>query len=200
MVKKKLVEELISDGANLLGELDRRNFPVEAMFWVHLPDQDYWRLVIASPLVPDKGSVAVYRRLGDLLRGIELAGIALEDISLLDPKSQEFLSLSSLASSSSRLAAGAAWLEFEEAVVYRWTSAAVSGELTCDMSLSELNKVWQDERKILNLPALLISLEKRRVTLRFHPQHGPLKGIENVKVNFATALRQAQPECQISWL
>ncbi len=78
MVKKKLAEELISDGANLLGELDRRNFPVEAMFWVHLPDQDYWRLVIASPLVAEEGGVAAYRRLGDLLRKIELAGITLE--------------------------------------------------------------------------------------------------------------------------
>ncbi len=117
MVKKKLAEELISDGANLLGELDRRNFPVEAMFWVHLPDQDYWRLVIASPLVAEQGGVAAYRKMGDLLRKIELAGITLEDISLLDAKSQEFLSLSSLASSSSRLAAGAAWIEFEDAVV-----------------------------------------------------------------------------------
>ena len=33
MVKKKLVEELISDGAILLRELDRQNFLVESMFW-----------------------------------------------------------------------------------------------------------------------------------------------------------------------
>ena len=32
MVKKKLVEELISDGARLLRDLDRQNFPVESMF------------------------------------------------------------------------------------------------------------------------------------------------------------------------
>jgi hypothetical protein len=156
--------------------------------------------VIASPVVPEQGGVAAYRKMGELLREIELAGITLEDISLLDPESQEFLSLSSLASASSRLAAGTAWLEFEEAVVYRWTGAAVSGELTCDVSLGELNKVWQDERKILNLPALLIGLEKRRATLRFHPQHGPLRGIENVELDFASALRRARPGCQINWL
>jgi hypothetical protein len=202
MVKTKLVEGLINDGAELLRELDRQNFPVEAMSWVHLPDQGYWRLIIGSPVVAEQGGLAAYRQLGDLLQEIELAGTTLEDISLFAPDSQEFQSLFSLASASSRLAAGAAWLEFEDAVVYRWNSASVSGELTCNVSLSELNKVWQDERKILNLPALLISLEKHRVTLRFHPQHGPRKEIEieNAKINFEAALGKAFPGCQIKWL
>ncbi len=31
MVKKKLVEQLIRDGAEILRELDRQNFPVEFM-------------------------------------------------------------------------------------------------------------------------------------------------------------------------
>jgi hypothetical protein len=200
MVKKKLVEELISDGASLLRQLDRRNFPVEAMFWIHLPDQDYWRLVIGSPIVSEQGGMAAYRRLGECLTEIELAGITLEDISLLDPESREFQSFYSLAGASSRLAAGAAWVEFEEAVVYRWTGASVSGELTCDASLSELNQIWQDERKIINLPSLLITLDNRRVTLRFHPQHGRLGGIEKVKFNVTAALRRARPDCQITWL
>ncbi|HYL77334.1 MAG TPA: hypothetical protein VEU96_24185 [Bryobacteraceae bacterium] len=200
MVKKKLVEELVSDGVRLLCELDRRTFPVESMFWIHLQDQDYWRLVIGSPIVSDLGGVAAYRRLGELLQETELAGIMLEDISLLDPQSREFQSLFSLASASSRLAAGAAWLEFEDAVVYRWTGAEVSGRVTCDVSLDELNHIWEDERKILNRPALLIALEQRKVTLRFHPQHGPLPGIENIKFNFGSALRQARSDCQINWL
>ena len=202
MVKTKLVEGLINDGAVLLRELDRRNFPVEAMFWVHLPDQGYWRLIIASPVVAEQGGLAAYRRLGDLLQEIELAGTTLEDISLFAPDSQEFQSLFSLASASSRLAAGAAWLEFEDAVVYRWNGASVSGDLTCNLSLSELQKIWQDQRRILSLslPALLIALENRRITLRFHPQHGPRKEIENVKFNFAAGLRQALPDCQINWL
>lgn len=200
MVKKKLVEELITDGAELLCELDRRAFPVESMFWSHLPDQDYWRLVIGSSIVSEQGGAASYRRLGELLQEIELAGIALEDISLLDPESREFQSLLSLASSSSRLAAGAAWLEFEEAVVYRWTGAAVSGDLACDVSLCELNQIWQDERRILNLPVLLITLERHRVTLRFHPQHGPQGNIANIRFNFENALRQTRPGCRINWL
>jgi len=200
MVKKKLVEELINDGANILKELDRRSFPVEAMFWIHLADQDYWRLVIASPLVAAQGGVSTYRKLGEILRALELAGITLEDISLLDPNSQDFVAQVSLVSASGRLAAGAAWLEFEEGVVYRWTGAAVTGELTCGIPLSKINETWQDERRILNLPALLISLDGRRVTLRFHPQHGPLGGIENMKFNFKNAVQRAYPACRIDWL
>ena len=134
------------------------------------------------------------------MREIELAGITLEDISFFDPESQEFQSLFSWATASSRLAAGAAWLEFEEAVVYRWTDAAVNGELTCDVSVGELNQIWQNESRNLNLPTLLIALEQRRVTLRFHPKHGPRREIENVRFNFASALRQARSDCQINWL
>ena len=100
---------------------------------------------------------------------------------MFDPESQEFQSLFSWATASSRLAAGAAWLEFEEAVVYRWTDAAVNGELTCDVSVGELNQIWQNESRNLNLPTLLIALEQRRVTLRFHPKHGPRREIENVR-------------------
>jgi hypothetical protein len=202
MVKTKLVEELVSDGASLLRELDRRNFPVEAMFWIFLRDQDYWRLVIGSPLVREEGGLAAYGHLGEWLRQIEdeLAGITLEDISLLDPESQEFQSFFSQINESSRLAAGSAWLRFEDAIVYRWTGAAAKGELTCDVSLSELTRIWQDERRILKLPALLISLEEKIVTVRFHPQHGTLAGIEKVKFNVASALRQARPDCQIEWL
>ena len=199
MVKKKLVEELISDGAILLRELDRQNFPVESMFWAHLPDEDYWRLVIASPIVSQQGGAAGYRRLNQLLREIELAGITLEDISLLDPESPQFKSLRSIASASSRLAAGPEWIELEDAIVYRWT---LSGELNCEVSSGELNQFWEAERKRSNLPALLISSENRRVTLRFHPQHGPLWGLENVKKAFLIALHRpdARPECQVNWL
>jgi hypothetical protein len=204
MVKTKLVEELINDGAELLHELDRHDFPVESMFWIHLQDQDYWRLVIASPIVAEQGGAAAYHRLGEIMRGIEFAGISLEDTSLLDPKSQQFQSFLSVVNSSSRLAAGAEWLKFEDAVVYRWTSASVNGDLTCEVSRGELRRFWEVERKMmsLKLPALLIDVDKRRVTLRFHPRQGPQGDIGSVKKPFELALHRAnaRPDCQIKWL
>jgi len=199
MVKKKLVVALITDGARLLRELDRQNFPVDTMFWVHFQEEDYWRLVIASPLVNQQGGLAGYRRLNELVRGIEMAGITLEDISLVDPASSQFESFLSLASSSGRLATGPEWVEFEEAVVYRWTGASVSAELTCDVSSRDLIRLWEAERRLSNQPVLLITSDKRRLTLRFHPQHGPLPSIENMKGAFQIALQRERPECQVKW-
>ena len=200
MVKTKLVAELINDGAKLLLELDRQAFPVESMFWILLPNQDYWRLVIGSRIASDEVGRRPYRRLDELFQEIEFAGITMMDISLFDPESSEFQSLFSLVTASSRLAAGATWLEYAEAVVYRWTDSAVHGELSCDVSLAELNQIWQDERKPLKLPALLIALERRRLTLRFHPRNGPLSDISNIKPNFDSALQKARPDCKINWL
>jgi hypothetical protein len=200
MVKTKLVDGLLSDGAKLLNELDRQNFPVESMFWIHLPDEDYWRLVIASPEVTRRGSAAEYRHLNGLLGEIELAGITLEDISLLDPDSSQFRSLRSLASGSSRLAAGSEWVEMEDAIVYRWNGASASAELSCELSLIELKQLWEAERRLSNLPALLIRADNGRVTLRFHPQHGHRDGIADVKTQFQIALHRKHPDCRITWL
>ena len=115
--------------------------------------------------------------------------------------SRSFLSV---VTTSSRLAAGAEWLKFEDAVVYRWTSASVSGELTCGVSRDELKQFWEVERKMmsLKLPALLIDVDKRQVTLRFHPRQGPQGDIGSVKRPFEFALHRpnARPDCQINWL
>jgi hypothetical protein len=205
MVKNKLVEGLISDGAKLLRELDRQDFPVESMFWVHLPEEEYWRLVIASPFVAQRGGAAGYRRLNELMRNLEFAGITLEDVSLLDPKSPQFASLYSLACGSSRLAAGLAWLEFEDAIIYRWTGASVSANLGCEVSADELREFWEAERASLPFdhPGLLISKDAGRVTLRIHPQHGPQERIDSsIRTAFAIALHRpdARPGCQVNWL
>ncbi len=204
MVKRKLVEELISDGAKLLRELDANLFPVESMFWVRLPVEDYWRLVIASPLVAQRGSMFGYRLLNEILGDLNLAGITLEDVSIVDPPSSQFESLYSLASGSARLAAGTAWLEFEDDVVYRWTGASVSAELDCEVSASELQQFWEAERERMRLsyPALLIRKDGRRVTLRFHPQHGPQQNIAGIKTGFVFALHRpdARPSCKVKWL
>jgi hypothetical protein len=204
MVKRKLVEELISDGARLLRELDRKDFPVESMFWVHLSVEDYWRLVIASAFVAQRGSAAGYQILDGLLAELDLAGIALEDISLVDPASPQFQSLYSLAGGSARLAPGPAWLEFEDAVVYRWTGESVRAELDCQVSAQELEQFWEAGREGMRLsrPALLISKDDGRVTLRFHPQHGPQLSVAGIKSAFVAALHRpnAYPDCNVRWL
>ncbi len=76
---------MIQDGETLLRELDRQNFPVDAMFSLNAPEEGYWRLIIGSPFVEEQGTRAGYQRLREIYAELDLQGLALRDISLLDP-------------------------------------------------------------------------------------------------------------------
>jgi len=195
MVKKELVTGFVQAGERLLAELDRQGFPVEAMFWIHLPE-DSWKLIIASQIVAKEGSLAAYRRLNELLRSMEWIGLRLDVITAVAPGSPEFQSFLSFVTGSSRIFAGPEWVEYEEAVVYRWTGASVSGNLTCDVALDDLNRVCEATWDRL---VLLISLEERRLTLRPHPRLGGQPDIKGLKEQFSQALSQL-PGCQINWI
>lgn len=195
MVKKELVTGFISAGAKLLAELDRQRFPVEAMFWIHLPE-DNWKLIIASQIVADEGNLPAYQRLNELLRSMEWIGLRLDVITAVAPGSPEFRSFFSFARGSSRIFDGPEWVEYEEAIVYRWTGASVTGNLTCDLSREQLDRVGQ---VMAVRPAPLITLDKLLVTLRLHPSHGPQQDIEWVKEAFDHNFRNLYPGCQIDW-
>lgn len=198
MVKEVLVEAAIDEGARLLSELDRTQFPVESMFWVQLPDMGHWRLVIGSPLVRDQGPRPTYERLGALLREADL-GLSLMSISVFRPDSGELASLLSGVKMPGLVVAGASWVTFGEGVVYRWTADAITGDLSCELSQAQLEQIWERERKLINLPKLLLSLRDHHLTIRFHPQHGRLGGLANMKQQqFQSALR-SNPDCQINW-
>ena len=198
MVKEVLVGAATDEGARLLSELDRTQFPVESMFWAQLPDMGHWRLVIGSPLVRDQGSRLTYHRLGMLLREADL-GLSLMNISVFRPDSAELASLLSGVRMSGRVVAGASWVTFGEGVVYRWTADAIAGDLTCDLSQAQLEQIWERERKPTNLPKLLFTLQDRHLTIRFHPQHGRQHGLANMKQQFQAALHRSNPGCQIDW-
>lgn len=199
MVKEVLVEAAIDDGARLLAELDRAQFPVDSMFWVQLPEVGHWRLVIGSRLVRDQGSRVAYERLGTLLRKADV-GLSLMNISVFEPDSAELSSLLSAVEMSGRVVAGASWLTFGDGVVYRWTADAIGGVLSCELTQAELSQIWERERKLTNLPKLLFSLQGRHVAIRFHPQHGRLPGLSSTKPAFQIALHRSHPDCHIEWL
>jgi hypothetical protein len=200
MVKTAPVADLIHVGAKLLHELDVQNFPVESMFWIHLAEQGYWRLVIASPTVAEQGTAQGYGLLNELQRKLGLVGKVFLEISLLDPQYRQFQSFLALARESHYMLAGPEWIEGEDAVVYRWTGESATAKLSCDISSTELNQIWEAERELSGDPALLISSEHGLVRLRFHPKHGRLTSIANIKTAFATALHRARPDCQITWV
>ena len=201
MVKTKLVEALIDDGAKLLSGLDETEFPLETMFWVEVPDQEYWRLVIGIPGARYAPTRQYHGRLREILEPLDPAGLTTEDISILDPETQQYEARFAVVRQAHRLARGPSWMIFDSAVVYRWTSAAARGELTCDVSAAELTQAWEAERRATSGYRLLISVADRHVTLRFHPEHGPNGSIEDIKRAFRTALHNpnAFPQCDVIW-
>ena len=202
MVKTLLVSQIIEDGVKLLHELDRQKFAVETMFWIDVPDHHYWRLVIASRLVIEEGSGAIYRKLGEILRAIGVSGFKLGDVSVLEPESQQFRDYLAVMGASSRIEIGAEWVVFADGIVYRWTGASVEAELSCELGPEQLGQIWEAASKRSNQPRLLFNTEGRQVTIRFHPQHGPQRKIEGIKQAFSIALHneQAFPDCKVKWL
>jgi hypothetical protein len=68
MAKETLVEEYITDGVNLINELETGNIQVQAALWFYLTEPEEWRLLIATPIFDEEGSTNTYRRLFDLIR------------------------------------------------------------------------------------------------------------------------------------
>ena len=199
MVKTLLVSQIIEDSVTLLRELDRLHFNVEAMFWVNVPEHNYFRLVIASPLVRNEVPTAIYLRLREILRTVGVSGFDLADVSAFEPDSQQFRSYLSVLETSSRIDIGPSWVVFEDGIVYRWTGASVTAELDCDIGPEQLMQAWEHERRLSNQPRLLLSVEGRLVTIRFHPQHGPQRSIEGIKQAFSIALHRTYPDCTVKW-
>jgi len=202
VVEKILVDKLIEDGAQLLACLDLEKFPVEAMFWINDPYRGEWALAIASPIVGTGGAALAYRKLDEILRRAATNAPMLSEISLLDPASQQFHELLSIAQHSPLVDVGQSWVIYRDAIVYRWSSAAVRADLDCEIEPKQLTKIWEAEHRRGNLPRLLFSTDGRHVTIRFHPQHPRVGGIGNVKRAFQIALHRpgAFPGCKIAWI
>jgi hypothetical protein len=203
MVKKSMVIELIEDGAKLLRELDRNGYPVEAMFWVDEPDDDRSRLVIASPDVISQSSMPGYQLIQKLLPALDLSGLELSDIYLAEPDSKRFQALLAFANNSNRINAGPTWFRKADAVVYRWSSAALRGQLNPPKSADELTAAWDTYRNSpgMNSLTLLIDANEGEFTLRVHPKHGirTQAEIDQIKVPFKSALvRLGKPD--VTWL
>lgn len=63
-----LVERDIESGRQLLAALDGHKVPVVAAFWQQQSETQVWRLVVATRWVNEKGPLAVYQVVNDVLR------------------------------------------------------------------------------------------------------------------------------------
>lgn len=93
MYKKVLVSELIEEGQRLLEALRRNRFPITSALWHYIPDSLEWRLVVVSTAVDQNGPMASYGRVQRALGIISPMRLALSDIALISPNSQEYQAL-----------------------------------------------------------------------------------------------------------
>ena len=90
MVKTSLVEADLLAGKRLLVALHnpQPNWPafrVKAAFWLYYTESEEWRLVIATPLVDEQGSLKTYSQLQPVLFSIQPADLYLQNIAVMSP-------------------------------------------------------------------------------------------------------------------
>lgn len=73
-------------GRRLLQELDKRHFPIDAALWLYRPEEDDWRLVIATPLVDEFGPSEGYRRLQRVVQKMSGTRLSLSNVALVSPE------------------------------------------------------------------------------------------------------------------
>lgn len=88
LVGDQLTPDMIKSGGLIVAALDKLNLIVKGAFWLLLPDQHVWRLVIASPEVRRVGPKAVYRKVVSALQRLpsEASPVGTKDISVVDDR------------------------------------------------------------------------------------------------------------------
>lgn len=97
LVGEQLTPDMIKSGELLVASLDKLNILVKGAFWLLLPDQHVWRLVIACPEVRLGGPKAMYRKIRSALGKLPTGAspIGTKDISVVDEQAPLFLLLRS---------------------------------------------------------------------------------------------------------
>jgi hypothetical protein len=84
-VKDQFTDEMREAGANLLRELDERNFDARAALWFYLPDKSEWRLLLATPKTRTDGPKKLYKQLQAILLRAH-SPLQLSSLTLIDSK------------------------------------------------------------------------------------------------------------------
>jgi hypothetical protein len=61
LVTESLSDSMIKAGAKLIERLDAKKSQVRSAFWLYIPEDNIWKLIIASPLVDSLGPRAYYK-------------------------------------------------------------------------------------------------------------------------------------------
>ena len=88
VVREPLLEAMIESGRRLIGLLDTSKFDIIAALWLYTSSAGEWRLVLATPLVEDRGPQPIYERIRSVLHehADQVPGLSLSNISVVSPE------------------------------------------------------------------------------------------------------------------
>lgn len=94
MDKALLVESNVDQAMQLIKLLDETGIEVHSALWMFYPEKDQWRLVIATPMIEQKGPQRAYMAVQKILaKNTELSGLTLQDISLVSAKNSQLIKM-----------------------------------------------------------------------------------------------------------
>lgn len=85
LVKEQLTDEMIQAGAALTRQLDHAGWPVSASLWFFEPDDNEWKLMLASPTVTGSGPKAAYDAVSEALSALNEHLSRLQHIRVVAP-------------------------------------------------------------------------------------------------------------------
>ena len=85
MASTELVSELIEAGKTLTSALDQARIKVSSAFWFFDTDASEWRLIVAMPLVEDRGPAQADEEIRKALQAGSVQGIFLRQIAAVGP-------------------------------------------------------------------------------------------------------------------
>ena len=85
MATAELVTDLIEAGKRLTSALDSAGLEVRAALWFYDADAKEWRLILAMPMVEDRGLASTYDEIGRVLRAASIPGLLLRQIAVVRP-------------------------------------------------------------------------------------------------------------------
>ena len=85
MDKPALVNSDMEAGERLVRDLDKSGLTVTAALWFYMSDSDEWRLMLAMPVVDEKGPKVAYEQIQAQLESLGQYELSLQNISVVSP-------------------------------------------------------------------------------------------------------------------
>jgi hypothetical protein len=92
MDKTLLVDVNVEQAAKLIRLLDKTELEVHSALWLYSPEEDKWRLVIATPMIERRGPQRAYMVIQKILaNNPEFSDLSFMDISLVSERNSKLI-------------------------------------------------------------------------------------------------------------